>query len=174
MLKPRSACVTMLPYTGKACPFVSHAWMYRNPLKTIASFTSMGEAIRSAKTHSKSLIARLLELLVPPSNELFFPEPLDVFFGGLRPDNDVEAAAKIDAIIQAQREDENDGQLLWTRFLAMHLHFFNKCQINIPCLTYEDLVSNPEQTLKPILELCGMPLSSLSKCLEAMEVDSQV
>jgi hypothetical protein len=43
----------------------------------------------------------------------------------------------------------------------------------LPVFFYEDLVDDPVKTLKPILNICGIPEEKVSLCLDCMKYDSQ-
>jgi len=44
----------------------------------------------------------------------------------------------------------------------------------MPSVAYEDLLSSPEEAMKNVLPVCGLPMSRMIKCVAAMSNDSQV
>jgi len=173
LIKTRSPCISLVPQIHNSCPFVEHMWMYREPTRTITSIIGISNAFLAAK-EMHWLIKLFMSFMPAPPPFAPFPPSPSFLFKSLLPDDDPEAANAVKKLLEDQERSKKMDALFWGRFLALHLINYSKCGVKMLTVSYEDLLEKPEETLKPLLKLCGISETALPDCLTAMKKDSQV
>lgn len=56
-----------------------------------------------------------------------------------------------------------------------HKHYlrFRDIGLNIAAVRYEDVISNPVESMRAVLEFCQLPTENVEQCRQALEFDSQ-
>ena len=133
-------------------------FLYRDPVKNIASF--------------ESLIGSLPKLLTLPFITLMKENRLC----GLAPDPMTEQKAMND-FTECLKEGDNQGLSIIYYILKILCYLEGKCESNIIAHTikYEDVISNPKFELEKIVHFLNKQkdIVDYSSCLEAMNKDSQ-
>ena len=156
IIKPRSFFICQTDLVAKECPYIRHVFLHRAPRKNISSFMAM--------------VASFSYLF----HKFVFSMWIEVMFDTLKDSSEYYPMAQD---MKCSLQKNPDSLKVFAAYYAMHISSFLECRskhgVDFHVVSYEELVLNPRQEMKKLLDHCKMPLDNIQGSIEAMEKDSQ-
>ncbi len=160
VIKLRGPSMGLIPDVARAAPDILHAFLYRNPRGNIASTITM------FRTFFKTMDLKLSSNL----RRTFLTRMEPVMIEGMKNE---KALREVIAYVERNLTEIGFVAIFW----ALKINCILECKrrgVDLMLLTYDELVSNPAETMLRLLEHCGLvPPPPLEKALATLGEDSQ-
>ncbi len=160
VIKLRGSSMGLIPDVARAVPDILHAFLYRNPRGNIASTITMFRTVY-----------KTMDLKLSPNlRRTFLTRMEPVMIEGMKNE---KALREVIAYVDKNLTEIRFVAIFW----ALKINCILECKrrgVDLMLLTYDELVSNPAETLLRLLEHCGLvPPPPMEKALATLGQDSQ-
>ncbi|TRY63314.1 hypothetical protein TCAL_14338 [Tigriopus californicus] len=158
VIKLRPVTVAITHQITQVCPQVRHVFLYRSPIRTVASYVTMVQSF-SPLLYQK----------------LFWPRGFSKMYFCLVP----EGSDKQNMLADMHQKSltHYDHVRCWTELVLAHIlpckEYRAKGWVDIYPITYENLTQEPHETMEKLLTHCHIDPIQASHCARALEKDSQ-